>query len=200
MIIIKHFINICLERSDILDRRVKYTKNIIKSTFLNLLKEKDIKKISVSEICTIADINRATFYRYYLDIYDLLDKIQENFINELKDIFMDDLFTFDNITHRYLNACLKNKELVRVLFNTYNNFYFLSEVFDIINERCFDKWNNIKNVKDSDIEECLIFIINGSIGIINYWVKEDFKKDIDEVSNIIIKLSNASVIKYIYKE
>ena len=48
-----------------MDRRTKYTKNIIKETFIDLLSEKDISKVSVSEICKIADINRATFYRYY---------------------------------------------------------------------------------------------------------------------------------------
>ena len=48
-----------------MDRRVKYTKKIIKDTFLNLLKEKEISKITVSEICKLSDINRATFYRYY---------------------------------------------------------------------------------------------------------------------------------------
>ena len=56
-----------------MDRRTKYTKNIIKETFIDLLSEKDISKVSVSEICKIADINRATFYRYYLDVFDLLD-------------------------------------------------------------------------------------------------------------------------------
>ena len=66
-----------------MDRRVKYTKTIIKDTFISLLSSKDINKISVSEICKVADINRATFYRYYLDIYDLLDKIEDDFIEEI---------------------------------------------------------------------------------------------------------------------
>ena len=56
-----------------MDRRVKYTKKVIKDTFIDLLSEKDINKVTVSEICKIADINRATFYRYYLDVFDLLE-------------------------------------------------------------------------------------------------------------------------------
>ena len=47
-----------------MDRRIKYTKKVIKDTFLELMDEKDINKISISEICKISDINRATFYRY----------------------------------------------------------------------------------------------------------------------------------------
>ena len=62
-----------------MDRRIKYTKKTIKDTFISLLSEKDIKKITVSEICKLADINRATFNSYYLDVNDLLDKIQEEY-------------------------------------------------------------------------------------------------------------------------
>ena len=67
-----------------MDRRTKYTKTIIKDTFLNLLENKDITNITVTEICKEADINRATFYRYYIDIYDLLTKVEEEFTDELK--------------------------------------------------------------------------------------------------------------------
>ena len=67
-----------------MDRRTKYTKHIIEDTFLGLLEKKDIGSITVTEICEIADINRATFYRYYVDIYDLLKNIQDNFIEEIK--------------------------------------------------------------------------------------------------------------------
>lgn len=52
-----------------MNRRIKYTKKVIKHTFLELMEEKDIKKITISEICKTSDINKATFYRYYLDVY-----------------------------------------------------------------------------------------------------------------------------------
>ena len=71
-----------------MDRRVKYTKKVIKETFISLLEEKELNKITVSELCSIADINRATFYRYYLDIYDLYDKIRDEFVSELKQIIV----------------------------------------------------------------------------------------------------------------
>ena len=71
-----------------MDRRTKYTKKIIKDTFIDLSSEKDINKVTVSEICKIADINRATFYRYYLDVYDLLDKMEEEFVDAVKNAYM----------------------------------------------------------------------------------------------------------------
>ena len=43
------------------DRRVRYTKQAIRDGFLTLLSRKPIEKISVTEICREADINRGTF-------------------------------------------------------------------------------------------------------------------------------------------
>ena len=59
--------------------------DVVKDTFLELLQEKDITKVTVMELCKKADINRATFYRYYDNVYDLLDKIEAEFVHELKE-------------------------------------------------------------------------------------------------------------------
>lgn len=58
------------------DLRIKKTKLAIRTTFLELLAKKPLKKITVSEIIQTAQINRGTFYAHYLDKYDLLEKIE----------------------------------------------------------------------------------------------------------------------------
>lgn len=71
------------------NQRAKATRARIESAFLDLLKKKDIDKISIQELCREADINRSTFYAHYQDIYDLFDKIEENMAKQTVDIFMD---------------------------------------------------------------------------------------------------------------
>ncbi len=65
------------------DRRVKYTKMVIKNSLVKFLKEKPISKITVKEICEDADINRATFYAHYTDQYDLLQRIENEIIDDI---------------------------------------------------------------------------------------------------------------------
>jgi len=55
--------------------------------FVNMLLEKDISEITVSDICKAADVNRSTFYANYQDIYDLVEKICRNMQNEFNDAF-----------------------------------------------------------------------------------------------------------------
>lgn len=185
-----------------MDRRIKYTKKIIKDTFLNLLEYKDIKKITVSEICKLADINRATFYRYYLDVYDLLDKIQDEFVENLKNASNNDNeYTVSTFSKELLTIFLENKELVRILFNTNNNLYFLNDVLSVAYEKCKLKWtSDLPNIDREDMEYASVFIFNGALGLINFWVKNEFDKSVDEISTIIEQLSYFGTKRFIYKK
>ena len=57
------------------DARVRYTQRVIKGAFLSLLREKPVNKITVKEVCELAELNRATFYAHYSDVYDLLHHV-----------------------------------------------------------------------------------------------------------------------------
>jgi AcrR family transcriptional regulator len=186
-----------------MDRRIKYTKNVIKETFLSLLEEKDINKITVSELCIKADINRATFYRYYLDVYDLLEKIQEEFVDNLKESinnksFNDSISTF---CHGLLEVLLNEKKLAKIMFNNTNNLNFLNDILEITYNHCYSNWKSIfPDLDDQDIEYASIFMFNGALGIINYWIKNDFDKDIEEVSKLVEKLCYNGIKKFIYNK
>ena len=43
--------------------------------FLNMLKHKNIDRVTVTDICEECGINRNTFYYYFSDIYDVLDSV-----------------------------------------------------------------------------------------------------------------------------
>ena len=61
------------------DRRILYTRMVIKESFLSLIQEKPLDKITIKEICEKADINRArreviliTNRRaFYIAVYDI---------------------------------------------------------------------------------------------------------------------------------
>lgn len=186
-----------------MDRRIKYTKQVIKETFISLLNEKDIKKISVSEICKIADINRATFYRYYLDIYDLLDKIKEEFVIELKNASenSNDTNSVYAFSKELISVLYNNKELTKIIFKNNTSMNFLDEILEVAYNKCREKWlSDIPNLNEENIEYAAVFLFNGALGVINFWVKEDFDNSIDEIAEIIESLSYYGTIKYIYNK
>ncbi|NQX60856.1 TetR/AcrR family transcriptional regulator [Paenibacillus qinlingensis] len=52
--------------------------------FCELYSQKPIEKISIQEIANESGFNRSTFYQYFTDIYELLDAVENDLINDMK--------------------------------------------------------------------------------------------------------------------
>ncbi|MCI8557995.1 MAG: TetR/AcrR family transcriptional regulator [Lachnospiraceae bacterium] len=68
------------------DRRVKYTKQVIKESFLKLLEKNSFPKITVTELCRLAEINRGTFYLHYYDMDDVLDDLLSDMLSNTSSV------------------------------------------------------------------------------------------------------------------
>lgn len=79
------------------DRRIRKTKEAIKYALIDLLKHKTLEKITIKDITESADINRGTFYLHYLDKYDLLEQIEDEYIERLSQSLDYDLFLTPHI-------------------------------------------------------------------------------------------------------
>lgn len=65
-----------------MDGRVRYTKMVIRQSFLSLLKGQAVDKVTVSDICRLAEINRATFYRHYENQYSILHELELDLLDQ----------------------------------------------------------------------------------------------------------------------
>lgn len=68
------------------DLRVEKTRRIIRETVLQLLCEKPLQKITISEICARAEINRKTFYRHYRAVDDVIAQLEDGLLGEFSDV------------------------------------------------------------------------------------------------------------------
>jgi AcrR family transcriptional regulator len=187
-----------------MDRRVKYTKKVIKDTFIDLLDKKDISKVTVSEICKIADVNRATFYRYYLDVFDLLEKMEQEFVEDVKAAYGTKDSEKQSLAYyatSLLNMCYDNQKLAKILFTSTGKPYFLNSILEECYNRCKVRWiRAVPDIDEDDIEYASVFIFNGALGVVNYWIKCDFDKSVDDVAKIIQDLAHYGLDKFIYKK
>lgn len=65
------------------DRRTRYTKQVIKDAYLELLDEFQPSKITVTEVCRRADINRGTFYLHYEDLPRVMEELENKAYEEI---------------------------------------------------------------------------------------------------------------------
>lgn len=66
------------------DRRILKSQEAIKKAFIELMTEKNFDQITIQEISDRANVSRRTIYLHYVDKFDLLDKLIEEHIYELR--------------------------------------------------------------------------------------------------------------------
>ncbi len=73
--------------------RSQATHERIKSVFLDLSIHKDAWEISVREICEAAQINRSSFYLHFQDVLGLIEELDRDMKERLKEIMMETIDT-----------------------------------------------------------------------------------------------------------
>ncbi|WP_138493551.1 TetR/AcrR family transcriptional regulator [Paenibacillus pinistramenti] len=68
-----------------IDRRILKTQEALKKAVIELMSEKNFDEITIQDLSDRANVSRGTIYLHYLDKYDLLDKLIETHINELRE-------------------------------------------------------------------------------------------------------------------
>src|SRR3954471_3492473 len=66
------------------DRRILKSQEAIKKALIELMSEKNFDQITIQDISDRANVGRRTIYDHYMDKFDLLDKLIEEHINELR--------------------------------------------------------------------------------------------------------------------
>jgi len=178
-----------------LDARVRYTKMIIQINFVALLKEKPINKITVKEICDLAEINRATFYKYYLDAFDLLEKIEDEVLKELQETIHHSLKDGINKTLiEILSKMKENEGLYTTLFSGNGDTSFALKIF----RNCYVEFaEHIREQypKLTKTQQAWIYVYTaqGSSGILNYWISDGMSESPKEVADFIEKLITSTL-------
>lgn len=148
------------------DRRTSYTRSAIRNTVLGLLHKKPIERISVTEVCKLAEINRSTFYLHYMDCLDVLEQEQEALCDKLIS-FMEankDADTMDIIAHIY--------QLVREDHDTYvlimrsgNPMRAFAKFTDYCKGKYVTGLKQHCALSDSECEMIAEYLITGSFAI-----------------------------------
>ena len=69
--------------ANVTDLRIVKTRTNIKNSLIDLLAEKNVSKITVTELAEKAMINRKTFYRHYHTVQDVVDDINYDIVNDV---------------------------------------------------------------------------------------------------------------------
>ncbi len=173
-----------------MDTRVRYTNMVIKNSFIQLLREKPLSKITVTGICEKSNINRATFYKYYADPYDLLKQIEAELILDLQKLI--EKANSENVTEMLsvmLNKMKENGEIYTVLFSDHGNNTFINQVFSLCYQMTqFRFMDMLPAMTQVQREWFYYFLVQGSSSIMSRWAQNGMKEEPLEVAQFMNKL------------
>ena len=168
--------------------------------FLTLLAKKDFEYITIKEICEVAGVNRSTFYLHYETVNDLraesaryiIDKLIENmpqdtaeFIGKLQTRPLKELHL---ITPEYLMPYLNFIKEHRRIFRTaveHSSVLGMDDAYLALNRHVFTPILDRFHVPPSEQKYMMPFYINGLMGIINEWLKEDCKDSVEQIISVM---------------
>lgn len=163
------------------NKRKKESKQRIMNVFVNELQTRDVKEITVTDICKLADINRSTFYANFIDVYDLVDQINKIMLEMFLDIYKEES-TEKKHSYDFLKLFKHIKE--NQIF--YKTFFKLNSNFD----KSFFMFDLNAEMKrfypNSDfIEYHIDFFEAGLNAIIKRWLNTGCKESPEEIESII---------------
>ena len=185
----------CLERmkkmkSETLDRRVRKTRQQLRHCLAVLLKEKKVQEITVREITEMADLNRGTFYLHYKDVFDLLEKVELELLDELDGTLQkyqaSDLHQKLSLIFTDLFVCVQeNAEMVQILLGENGDLNFVNQVKERVREKCLKDWFELFNSQDSQLFDAFnAFVVSGCLGLVTYWLQNGMKESPKELAQI----------------
>lgn len=168
--------------------------------FLELLEEKDFAYITVKEICEKAGVNRSTFYLHYETVNELLAESARyiidqfivamphdtaEFIAKIQTCPLEELYL---ITPEYLAPYLNYIKEHRRLFRTTNeqaSVLGMDDAYLALNRHVFTPILDRFHVPPSEQKYMMPFYINGLMGIVNEWLKEDCKDSVKHIISVM---------------
>ena len=188
----------------------KLTQQRIMDAFVKLVSEKGFNNLTVSNITRTAKLSRGTFYIYYLDKYDVLEKIETYLLTnmeKLMQINIDKTISWlDDVDNNKLSAELdtyspyrsfiqsfdfldKNRFTLKTLLSKNGDSQFVYKLRHLIDEQIDSHYKNIfkdgNEIIPSDYTHDLL--ISSLISIIGHWLQKDDPESPAEIAEILIR-------------
>ncbi len=162
------------------NKRKRESMERIEKVFLELIQKYDVKDISISKICSLAKVNRTTFYANYIDIYDLVDKVRTRMVLEFASMFDNQEGRKGHTRENYVKM-FKHIKDNQIFYKTYFKLGFdINYKIDYYDEKLAQELYDGKF-----IEYHCEFFKAGITAIIKMWLNNNCKESPEEMYEIL---------------
>lgn len=159
------------------DQRVRVTKEMLRNAFVTLLEQKPVAAVTVKELCAVAGINRGTFYLHYYDVYDMMEKLEEELLCQLQQVLQENPVigytqegsadtAFTMAVFRFLD---NNRQLCGVLLGDNGDRKFIDKIIEMGREKSVREYMSISpGTTKTQAELFYAFVASGFLGALKF--------------------------------
>ncbi|WP_068499366.1 TetR/AcrR family transcriptional regulator [Paenibacillus kribbensis] len=189
------------------DKRIRRTKKLLRESLVCLLKEKDLKDITITDIVQQADINRGTFYKHYQYKEDLLGEVIDEVLLDLVDSYREPYRQVDTfVVGDMVVSTIKIFEHIA----QYANFYEIVLKTDMLPGVQTKICNELKKLPIQDLvntqqhnhinqELQSSYYAYAILGMIIEWVNEDFQHSPRYMAEQLLEIMKYNSLNVVYK-
>ncbi|TPR24587.1 TetR/AcrR family transcriptional regulator [Apilactobacillus micheneri] len=186
------------------DKRTVHTKSAIIHALVKLINDKGFNNINVTDLTREASIGRGTFYIHYLDKFDLLNKIENKLLSDIKDVLNnlmpeelksftqsdESISTPSDIVIKTLNYFYDNSKLLSALLSENGDPYLfgrIKKIFSDVTDASFAQFDGKVTLTDEIPKDYVKEImLNHLMNIVVYWISKDHPESPNNLAKIII--------------
>lgn len=180
------------------DRRVDKTRKALRKAISELIEEKPYEDISVTELVERANIARSSFYAHFRDKDDLLlSGFQEIGVTSADDIFIepDGDGSYPNFAIVLFRGAEEWKSMARAFLNldsaTVASHHMRNML--VIQTRDWLKKHKDNSLSDLEMEAIVHYLASALLGLLTWWVRNDFPFSADLMSDRFNQLAVAGL-------
>lgn len=168
-----------------MDKRILHTKKFAQDALLDLIREKKLGEISVSELCKKATINRNTFYSHYNNPMDVLNELSSSMMTRMQTAILD-AGNQREATETVCRIIQENDALSRVIFSENGDTSLIEKVLTLAATRNATLMKGESNDMDLAHRHYLSeFTIHGSAAILRAWVQSGMRETPEDMAGFI---------------
>ncbi|MBU5479568.1 TetR/AcrR family transcriptional regulator [Eubacterium sp. MSJ-13] len=176
---------------EILDERYHVADEAIYDAFLLILKQKELDKITVTDIIKKAGIVRSTFYNHFENIPALVDAVEDKTIEDMFAL-MESFHAkndHDICKSYFLAVCnytMKNEYLADILKSPRGNGFF-EKTMTMFHEYVRQVTQNVSPSQHSKEEFSYMIAssIGSTLGVLHKWSNENFETSAEAVAEFM---------------
>lgn len=178
------------------------SRRLIRQAFVDLMQEKDLEKITVTDIITRADINRGTFYAHYQDTRAVIEQIENEIIGKMLEFLGE--FRYKSFFQNPLPFLLKisrwleeDLEFYRILINARGAEQFLVKLKNIFVKYLENDSDTPEHIKKSpEFFVRINFFAGGIVNLYQVWFRGEMDCSLNEISLGISKIINSNSVLF----